>query len=72
MTMTGEIAFGTVTFFNVERGFGFIAPADGGPAVFIHINRCWNSEPLEKGWRVRFKAEDTARGPRATWVEVVS
>lgn len=31
---------GTVKFYNDQKGFGFIVPADGSQELFFHITQC--------------------------------
>lgn len=55
---------GTVKFFNHARGFGFIAPEDGGKDVFVHASALERAglPPLNEGDTVSFEIEDDPRG----------
>ncbi len=58
---------GTVKFFNTTRGFGFIAPDDGGKDVFVHITAVQQAgmDTLNEGQKINFEVQDDARGPKA-------
>ena len=57
------MASGTVKFFNAGKGFGFIAPDDGGPDVFVHASAVERSglRDLNEGDRVTFEVEEDRR-----------
>lgn len=58
---------GTVKWFNAEKGFGFITPADGGDDVFVHF-RAITSEgykSLDEGQSVSFETERGQKGLQA-------
>jgi CspA family cold shock protein len=48
---------GTVKWFNTTKGFGFIAPDDGGKDAFVHITAVQRAglQSLEEGQRVEFE-----------------
>jgi CspA family cold shock protein len=48
---------GTVKWFNSEKGFGFIAPEDGGNDAFVHISAVERSglNQLREGDKVTFE-----------------
>ncbi|MCB1441477.1 MAG: cold-shock protein [Methyloceanibacter sp.] len=50
---------GTVKFYNATRGFGFIAPADGGNDVFVHATALERAgiAGLVEGQKVTFDTE---------------
>lgn len=61
---------GTVKWFNESKGFGFIAPADGGPDVFAHFSVIENEgfKTLNEGQIVQYEMQNSVKGPQATRV----
>ena len=51
------MATGTVKWFNAQKGFGFIAPDNGGADAFVHISAVERSglSDLREGQKVSFE-----------------
>ena len=60
-------------WFNVDKGFGFIARDGGGRDAFVHISALAQSglTALNEGERVTFGLAEGRKGPEATWVRLV-
>ncbi|MFT3796991.1 cold-shock protein [Microbacterium sp.] len=67
------MAQGTVKWFNVEKGFGFITIAEGED-VFVHYSNIDlpGFRVLEEGQLVEFRVGVGAKGPQAEEVRPVA
>ncbi|GAB2732895.1 cold-shock protein [Salinifilum aidingensis] len=63
---------GTVKWFSAEKGFGFIAPDDGGPDVFVHYSAIDASgfRELSENQAVSYEVTEGPKGPQASTVRV--
>ena len=55
---------GKVKFFNAQKGYGFIAPEDGGKDAFVHISAVEKAglRSLDQDQRVSYDLETDQRG----------
>ena len=58
------MAIGTVKFFNIDKGYGFISNEDGSGDAFVHISAVERSgmSTLNKDDRISYELEQDKRG----------
>ena len=59
---------GTVKFFNVSKGFGFIAPDDGSKDIFVHQSGL--IDKINEGDKVSYEVEKSEKGLNAVKVKL--
>jgi CspA family cold shock protein len=60
---------GTVKFFNVTKGFGFITPSNGDADIYVHNSGL--SEEIREGDSVEYEAVQGRKGLEAVNVKLV-
>ena len=62
---------GEVKWFNNNKGWGFIAPGDGGEDIFVHYSEIGGDgfRTLQEGDLVNF---ELARGPKGFYAKAVT
>ena len=60
---------GRVTFFNHDKGYGFIKDKNSQESYFVHMNNC--KEPIDEGNNVEFETEPGEKGMQAVKVKKV-
>ncbi len=60
---------GTVKFFNVTKGFGFITPSDSNGDVFVHSTGL--IDEIRENDRVEYEVENGKKGLNAVNVTVI-
>lgn len=68
-----QTEYGTVKWFNNEKGFGFISPENGGKDLFVHHSDILGSgyKSLEENQRVSFESAQGQKGPQAKSVQKI-
>ncbi|HEY7853454.1 MAG TPA: cold-shock protein, partial [Caulobacteraceae bacterium] len=63
---------GVVKFFNGAKGFGFIAPDDGGADIFVHVSAVERSglSGLNEGDTVNFEIEADRRSGKSAAIDL--
>jgi CspA family cold shock protein len=66
-----DMPVGTVKFFNNDKGYGFIAPDDGGNDAFVHISAVQSAglPTLDQNQRLSYELE-TGRNGRVSAINL--
>lgn len=64
-----SVRTGKVSFFNADKGFGFIMDSDSGDRVFVHVNGL--KSPIKENDIVSFETERGPKGLQAKDVRLV-
>jgi len=67
------MATGTVKWFNDAKGYGFIAPEDGGKDLFVHFSNIGGEgfKTLTEGAKVEYESREGQKGPEAYDVKLI-
>jgi len=67
------IETGTVKWFNEAKGFGFIAPDNGGKDLFAHFKEIQGEgfKVLTENQRVEFEVTQGQKGPQASRIRAI-
>jgi CspA family cold shock protein len=67
------MATGTVKWFNDAKGYGFIAPEDGGKDLFVHHTNIAGGgfKTLAENAKVEYESREGQKGPEAINVQPV-
>lgn len=73
--MTTNQTTGTVKWFNESKGYGFIAPDDGGKDLFAHFREIQGQQgfkTLAENERVQFTVTEGPKGPQASNISAIA
>ena len=64
---------GTVKWLNESKGFGFIAPDNGGKDLFAHFKEIQGTgfKTLAENQRVEFEVTQGQKGPQASRIRAI-
>ncbi|MBL8224027.1 MAG: cold-shock protein [Chromatiales bacterium] len=67
------MATGTVKWFNAQKGYGFIQPADGSKDVFVHVTAVQRAglTTLNEGQQVSFDVTSERGKPAAANLQAI-